>query len=215
MAVPVFHASSELPRLVLLCGAGICFALAACQRNEASPPAAQVKNERSDTRQRSWASLSAAPVTEDRGKIVVLREFNGSPQAIVSITYRANQNSDATCALQITEAGKVVAENRAMIECGQLTSPAMVDVTLSGTTKDLTIFQQKTKQTNSYSLKRIGDGEWIVTKAEFVYPQDNADTGEVDVVRETADLISMSPPTSVNRFDRHIIENRVVKSVMQ
>ena len=118
-----------------------------------------------------------------------------------------------SCILEITENRVVIARNSRLVECGLLPSREMVDVEISGSPNNLTVFQQKTKGTNKYTLQRTESGRWVITNVEVVYPRDNVAAGDVEVVRATADL--KFTPVLVNQYSPASIKERMVQSIVQ
>ena len=155
------------------------------------------------------------PVTKATGTVAVIKKVYGSPTVTISVTYFTGHVNNAMCELRISEGQKVAAENRNMIECGPLLSPDMVDVEITGDVNDLEIFQQKDKQTNSYSLQRTDTGQWVIKKVVFTRAQDNTQTGEIDVIREAADLSEGQSPIQVSQFDYASIKDRLVESIVR
>ena len=173
------------------------------------------------TAHQAGAAVSA-PTPQDKdlakkavGTVVVVKNIYGSPTVVISVTHFAGDHNNAMCEFRISEGQEVTAENSNMIECGPLLSPEMVDVEITGNANDLEVFQQKDKQTNSYSLQRIGTGRWIVKKVVFTRTQDNTETGETDVIRETADLGKGQVPIQVGQFDYASIKDRLVESIVR
>lgn len=147
------------------------------------------------------------------GQIAVKQEIHAPRPTIAYVKYLAGESGSPTCILEISENGTIVAKNSEMVECGLMSSPKMVAVEISGTPSDLIVFQQKTKGTNFYSLKRSSAGDWVVTKAEFVHPQDNLETGDVDVIKETADLDDA--PVPLNIYTPDSIKERLAQSIVK
>lgn len=156
------------------------------------------------------ATISKPIASKGAEDLVLTKEIVGIKPAIFSVNYRKDKNP--ICTLEISEGGKIVSENRNLIECGLLTSRDMVDLKISGDAKGVTVFQQKEKQNNTFVLKRNLAGHWVVTEVVFVFPQDNMQTGDTDVVREAGNL---SPPVLVSEYDRENVEKSLFKSILQ
>jgi hypothetical protein len=156
------------------------------------------------------ATISKPIASKGAEDLVLTKEIVGIKPAIFSVNYHKDKNP--ICTLEISEGGKIVSENRNLIECGLLTSRDMVDLKISGDVKGVTVFQQKEKQNNTFVLKRNLAGRWVVTEVVFVFPQDNMQTGDTDVVREAGTL---SPPVLVSEYDRKNVEKSLFKSILQ
>jgi hypothetical protein len=137
--------------------------------------------------------------------------LQGEPSAVADIRYATGVSP--VCTFEIVEGTSLVASNSHLVECGSLASERMLDVEVDGTTSNLKLLQQLAKGTNSYFLSRRATGLWVVTKAEFVHPRDNAETGEVEVVRETADLTNR--PVEVDKYSAESIRPRIVETLVQ
>jgi hypothetical protein len=156
----------------------------------------------------------ARSTTGAHGNIVYSREIDGAPPVKIYVHFLSEGKTNPLCTLEIVENGVSVAVNSELLECGSLSSREMVDVEVSGSLGNLIVFQQKAKGTNSFSLQRMAaSGHWVITKAEFVYPRDNLETGEVEVVRDSADLANS--PILVNQYSPSAIKERLVQSLVQ
>ena len=183
--------------------------LAACQQSQQAK-SRDAKGTTASIEKKIASGNTEQELSSETNEVVLTKEIAGVPPATFSVKYR--QGEDAICTLEISEDGKVVAENSSMIECELLPSPGMVEVEISGDAKGVTVFQQKTKQNNTYFLQKNRAGKWVITKIVFVYPQDNLQTGDVDVVREAGDLM---PPVPVGEYNRSRVEKSLFKSKLQ
>jgi len=171
----------------------------------------------SQGQQQAVAPIRQAPPTphakSGAGEVVYTYELARNPSATISIRYLSPNGMAPSCILEITENRVVIARNSRLVECGLLPSREMVDVEISGSPNNLTVFQQKTKGTNKYTLQRTDSGRWVITNVEVVYPRDNVAAGDVEVVRATADL--KFTPVLVNQYSPASIKERMVQSIVQ
>jgi hypothetical protein len=148
-----------------------------------------------------------------KSEVVYDQKIPGGLPTAVYVKYLSDDGASPECSLEIFENSVAVAKNSEMVECGLMSSPTMVSVKITGTVSGLVVFQQKVKGTNSYFLRKTLAGEWVVEKAEFVFPRDNLETGEVDLVRETADL--HETPIPLNSYSAAAIKGKLVESTVK
>jgi len=147
------------------------------------------------------------------GETAYKQRIPGNLPTVAYVKYSPGQGTSPSCSLEIFERGRLVANNEKMVECGLMSSPEMLSVEITGTASDLLIFQQKERGTNSYSLRRSSGGIWLISKVEFVYARDNLETGEIDVIRDTADLART--PVPMNGYSPAAIEKNLRESIVQ
>lgn len=199
-----YQCNSRSPQRWLLPIAFASLLVGACTASQGGESVASVKR----------TNPMIKPVARSGDEMVFSRDIPGNPIASVDVRFSSEDSANPACTLEIVESGVLVAKNSKLLECGLLSSREMVDVDVSGSAGALIVFQQKTKGTNSYSLKRVpASGDWMITKVEFVYPRDNAQTGEVELVRDSADLTRA--PISVNSYSPAAIKARLVQSLIQ
>jgi hypothetical protein len=199
-----FTSVARMTRLGLF--AVIASSLAACQQAQ---PETVSKRPGIESRADATRGLPASPATN----IVLSKIIDGPLPAIFVVKYQASDHMNATCLLQVSERGKVVAESRHMIECGNAVSPSMVDVEITHDTRGVQVFQQDDKGNARFLLRRNADAGWILSKVEFIYSQVNPATGDLDVIRETADLVDR--PMRVEDYDYERIRKVLVKSTIK
>lgn len=149
---------------------------------------------------------------------VVSKSFPGDRPLTVAVLYRSRQgDQNPECELTISEGtdAKVVARTRNMIDCVLLEERDAVEMGISQQQDQLVITQQKGKGNTSYWLERNLSGEWVVRRAEFVYPGDDVGSQEVLVVKEVADLSRSDKPILVEDYQYNAVEPFLIRSTIE
>lgn len=163
---------------------------------------------------------SAVAATNEIGGDLALVNASGSV-ALVIRYHRGNSQHASSCSLIILEindrGAKIVARSDAVLECSLDPDVEAVKASTESkiTANTIAVRSEAGTGRSEFELRKEADDDWYVGKVGFIRPEEDSETGDMVVVKESVMYPIGSRVLRVSDYSFDRIEHDLVRSIVQ